>query len=238
MSFFFNHFLSVSVMNDPKDFIQSPIDESGISMPFNCMLINNENSIDESDDFYFHQYCDDPWLNNVHFDLQKNEYSIQETKKSNEQNVEPSQGHQIDNDTGQTFQSDANANEISPNDIQKTTDDDDSTNISSNTAIEPTRSAHSDHPRGFKLSDEGNSFKNEYYQSILKGQKKKFEKIYVKQIHNCFIASELGVKLILRDEFRSINKYFEDYLPYKDKILDFISRNRYEIISKLRIAVV
>ncbi|KAK8886625.1 hypothetical protein M9Y10_042090 [Tritrichomonas musculus] len=70
-----------------------------------------------------------------------------------------------------------------------------------------------------RLNEQALTFKENFYQLFT--FKKKFQKRYVVQIHN-LICRQLGLRKVNREESRSIDKYFQHFAPYSDKILKCI----------------
>ena len=67
-----------------------------------------------------------------------------------------------------------------------------------------------------RLNEKALTFKENFYQLFT--FKKKFPKKFVVQIHNS-ICRQLGLRRVNRDETRSIDKYFQHFAQYSDKIL-------------------
>ena len=81
--------------------------------------------------------------------------------------------------------------------------------------------------RRVELDNDEQEFKNKYY-SIFTNYKK-FDKVYVKKIHNLFLMDHFNFNKIIREEYRRIDLYFKHYSQYKDSILDFLQEHKTEI---------
>ena len=80
--------------------------------------------------------------------------------------------------------------------------------------------------RKINLSESAETFKNKYYSIFTR--KKKFSKKIVKQIHE-FMRFNLGLPKMTREEVRCSDIYFQNYEPFKIKILTFLIRNQRKI---------
>lgn len=83
--------------------------------------------------------------------------------------------------------------------------------------------------RKVELSEVAQSLKNEYYSTFT--TKKRFDKIYVKKIHDFYFIGMLGFNPMTREEFRRIDIYFQNYASKKDIIIKFLRANK-DVISQ------
>lgn len=81
-----------------------------------------------------------------------------------------------------------------------------------------------------KPQDEVSMFKEGFYRIFT--NKRRFRKENVKKIHDIIIRSKFCFRAMTRDEYRSIDRYFEHYAFYKDSILSFLQNNYCRIISQ------
>lgn len=85
--------------------------------------------------------------------------------------------------------------------------------------------------RKVHLSDIALDFKNGFYSIFT--YKKKFDKKYVKDIHNSYISKILNLDQISREEYRRIDLYFKKYAKYKDQILNLLRKHQGEISQNI-----
>lgn len=80
------------------------------------------------------------------------------------------------------------------------------------------------------LSEKALTFKESFYQIFT--IKKKFQKKFVVQIHNS-ICRQIGLRRVNREESRSIDKYFQHFCSYSDKIIKCIQAVPISVWSNL-----
>lgn len=80
------------------------------------------------------------------------------------------------------------------------------------------------------LSDDELQFKFSFYHLFV--TKKKFEKKYVKLIHN-LICDKLNISKLQREEERSIDLYFKNRIKYSNSILIYINTHKKEILDEI-----
>lgn len=80
------------------------------------------------------------------------------------------------------------------------------------------------------LTPEARRFRDSFYKCY--GDKKRFSKLVVRNIHNS-ICGALGLPRMSRSEYRSILLYFNNYAPYRQKIIQAINMKRGFILDPL-----
>lgn len=80
------------------------------------------------------------------------------------------------------------------------------------------------------LTDEELQFKFSLYHLFV--SRKKFDKRYVKQIHN-LICDKINIPKLQREEERSIDLYFKNRIKYMNSILVYISNHKIEILNEI-----
>lgn len=83
------------------------------------------------------------------------------------------------------------------------------------------------------LDENDQSFKNNFYSVVTK--KKRFNKNYVKEIHNRILVPILGFQPMTRSEYRCIARYFRNYSYMKDKIINCLRENKAKIQQMIQI---
>lgn len=84
---------------------------------------------------------------------------------------------------------------------------------------------------GFPLTNNGKIFMKKFYKTILRSKKNIFPKYYVKEIHDKFIARDLNISKMSRENKRSIRKYFCDFAQKESIIIPYLSEKREIILS-------
>lgn len=80
------------------------------------------------------------------------------------------------------------------------------------------------------LTDEELQFKFSLYHLFV--SRKKFDKRYVKQIHN-LICDKINIPKLQREEERSIDLYFKNRIKYMNSILVYINTHKKEILNEI-----
>lgn len=80
------------------------------------------------------------------------------------------------------------------------------------------------------LTPEARRFRDSFYKCY--GDKKRFSKLVVRNIHNS-ICGALGLPRMSRSEYRSILLYFNNYAPYRQKIIQAINMKKGFILDPL-----
>lgn len=91
------------------------------------------------------------------------------------------------------------------------------------------KNTDSDSKLSITQEDEVIIFKKEFYGIFT--NKRKFRKTYVKKIHD-IIRTKFCFRAITREEFRSIDLYFQHYAFYRESIISFLRNNYHLIITK------
>lgn len=81
------------------------------------------------------------------------------------------------------------------------------------------------HGQTVQLTPAGKEFRLNFFKLF---STKRMHKKNVKEIHN-YICYEIGLDLMTREEFRTIKKYYNNYAPLSNKILNHIQCNSQEI---------
>ena len=80
------------------------------------------------------------------------------------------------------------------------------------------------------LTPEARKFRDSFYKCY--GDKKRFSKLVVRNIHNS-ICGALGLPRMSRSEYRSILLYFNNYAPYRQKIIQAINMKKGFLLDPL-----
>lgn len=88
--------------------------------------------------------------------------------------------------------------------------------------VSPFREKNSRKSR-INLTPEARRFRDSFYKCY--GDKKRFSKMVVRNIHNS-ICGSLGLPKMSRSEYRSILLYFNNYAPYRQKIIQAINMKK------------
>lgn len=80
-----------------------------------------------------------------------------------------------------------------------------------------------------ELSKEAVNLKAEFYKNLT--NRKKFKKLYVKEIHNKILVPQLGLKKMSRAESRNISLYFNNYARLSLEILSVLEKEEKNILN-------